>query len=98
MRPQFYRHTLLVVRNRSLSLRLQPQIVVNQQPLCLAEIEILQELVQLSKTDWILESERQQRLSDRSLHHIVQQAGRQADLPIPIHPYRTHLTSFKELK
>ncbi len=47
-------HTLLIVRNRSKSLRLQPQIVVNQQPLCPAEIEILQELVQVSKTDWIL--------------------------------------------
>ncbi len=83
----FTAHTLLVVRNRSKSLRLQPQIVVNQQPLCPAEIEILQELLQLSKTDWILESERQQRLSDRSLHHIVYQAGIVAGLPIPIHPY-----------
>ena len=80
-------NSLLVVRNRSKSLRIQPQVVVNQQPLCLAEIEILQELVQLSKTDWILESERQQRLSDRSLHHIVQQAGVVAGLPIPVHPY-----------
>ena len=79
-------NTLLIVRNRSKSLRLQPQIVVNQQPLCPAEIVVLQELVQLSKTDWILESERQQRLSDRSLHHIVQQAGVVADLPIPVHP------------
>ena len=80
-------HTLLVVRNRSKSLRLQPQVVVNQQPLCPAEIEILQQLVQQSKTDWILESERQQRLSDRSLHHIVYQAGKQARLPISVHPY-----------
>ena len=47
----------------------------------------LHELVQLSKTDWILESERQQRLSDRSLHHIVYQAGVVAGLPIPVHPY-----------
>ncbi|WP_199192541.1 hypothetical protein [Chlorogloea sp. CCALA 695] len=61
--------------------------MVNQQPLCPAEIEILQELVQLSKTDWILESERQQRLSNRSLHHIVYQAGVVAGLPIPVHPY-----------
>ena len=83
----FTANTLLVVRNRSKSLRLQPQIVVNQQPLCPAEIEILQELVQLSKTDWILESERQQRLSDRSLHHIVYQAGVVAGLQMPIHPY-----------
>ncbi len=85
-------NTLLVVRNRSKSLRLQPQVVVNQQPLCPAEIEILQELVQLSKTDWILESERQQRLSDRSLHHIVYQAGKQARLPIPVHPYMLRRT------
>jgi type 1 fimbriae regulatory protein FimB len=82
----FTAHTLLIVRNRSKSLRLHPQIVVNQQALCPAEIEILQELVQQSKTDWILESERQQRLSDRSLHHIIQQAGTVAGLP-PIHPY-----------
>ncbi len=80
-------NTLLVVRNRSKSLRIQPQIVVNQQPLCPAEIEILQELVHQSKTDWILESERLQRLSDRSLHHIVYQAGIVAGLPMPIHPY-----------
>ena len=74
-------------RNRSLSLRLQPQIVVNQQPLCPAETEILQELVQLSKTDWLLESERQRRLRSRSLHHIVQLSGIVAGLPIPVHPY-----------
>lgn len=80
-------NTLLVVRNRSKSLRLQPQVVVNQQPLCPAEIEILQELAVLCKTDWILESERQQRLSDRSLHHIVYQAGIVADLPVTVHPY-----------
>ncbi|WP_084610810.1 tyrosine-type recombinase/integrase [Synechocystis sp. PCC 7509] len=80
-------NNLLVVRNRSKSLRIQPQIVVNQQPLCPAEVEILQELAEHCKTDWILESERQQRLSDRSLHHIVYQAGVVASLPIPVHPY-----------
>ncbi len=83
----FTANTLLVVRNRSKSLRLQPQIVVNQQPLCSAEIDILQQLEQQSKTDWVLESERQQRLSDRSLHHIVQKAGVVAGLSIPVHPY-----------
>ncbi len=67
----FAANTLLVVRNRSKSLRIQPQVVVNQQPLCAAKVEILQELVQQSKTNWILESERQQRLSDHSLHHII---------------------------
>lgn len=85
-------NTLLVVRNRSKSLRVQPLIVVNQQPLCPAEADILQELAELGKTDWILESERQQRLSDRSLHHIVYQAGTQARLPIPIHPYMLRRT------
>jgi len=85
-------HTLLVVRNRSKSLRLQPQVVVNQQPLCHAEIDILHELALQSKTDWILESERQQRLSDRSLHHIVYQAGIVAGLPIPVHPYMLRRT------
>ena len=83
----FTANTLLVVRNRSKSLRLQPHVVVNQQPLCPAEIEVLHELVHHSNTDWILESERRQRLSDRSLHHIVQQAGIVAGLPIPVHPY-----------
>lgn len=51
------------------------------------EVKILQELAKYCKTDWVLESERQQRLSDRSLHHIVYQAGKQARLPISIHPY-----------
>jgi type 1 fimbriae regulatory protein FimB len=83
----FTARTLLIVRNRSKSLCIQPQVVVNQQPLCPAEIEILQELIHQSKTDWILESERKQRLSDRSLHHIVYQAGIVAGLPIPVHPY-----------
>lgn len=88
----FTANTLLVVRNRSKSLRIQPRIVVNQQILCAAEIEILQELALHCKTDWILESERQQRLSDRSLHHIVYQAGKQARLPIPVHPYMLRRT------
>ncbi|MBV8886355.1 MAG: integrase, partial [Chroococcidiopsidaceae cyanobacterium CP_BM_RX_35] len=59
----------------------------NLQPLCPAEIEQLQQLEQLRVTDWLLESERQQRLSARSLHHIVQQAGEIAGLPFPVHPY-----------
>ncbi len=88
----FTAHTLLVVRNRSKSVRIQPQVVVNQQPLSPAEVELLQELAQLGKTDWILESERQQRLSNRSLHHIVYQAGKQAKLPIPVHPYMLRRT------
>lgn len=38
-------------------------------------------------TDWLFASERKQRLSERSLHHIIQQAGAIADLPFPTHPY-----------
>ena len=83
----FTTNTLLVTRNRSLSTRIQPQVVVNLQPLCQAEIEQLQQLEQLRCTDWLFASERRQRLSARSLHHIVQQAGEAAGLPIPVHPY-----------
>ena len=83
----FSAHTLLVARNRSLSTRIQPQVVVNLQPLCKAETEQLQQLEQLRVTDWIFASERRQRLTARSLHHIIQHAGEVAGLPIPIHPY-----------
>ena len=38
-------------------------------------------------TDWIFSSERKQRLSKRSLHHIIQQAGAIANLPLTTHPY-----------
>jgi len=37
-------------------------------------------------TDWVT-SERQKRLSERSLHHPIQQAGQQASLPLTVHPY-----------
>lgn len=80
-------NTLLVARNRSLSTRIQPQVVVNLQPLCAAEINQLQQLEQLRVTDWMFASERRQRLSARSLHHIIQHAGEVAGLPISVHPY-----------
>ncbi len=80
-------NTLLVARNRSLSTRIQPQVVVNLQPLCKAEADQLQHLEQLRVTDWIFASEGRQRLTARSLHHIIQQAGEVAGLPISLHPY-----------
>lgn len=82
----FNLNTLQVVRNRPKSSHSQP-LVVNRQSLCAAEVDILQELQHLSTTDWLLSSERRQRLSERSLHHIIARAGVEADLPIPTHPY-----------
>ena len=63
------------------------QIVVNLQPLCTPEIDRLQQLYLERTTDWVFASERKQRLSDRSLHHIIQNAGEIANLPFPVHPY-----------
>jgi len=51
------------------------------------EIDILRQLEEQRTTDWLFASERKQRLSDRSLHHIIQQAGEVADIPFPTHPY-----------
>ncbi len=72
-------------------LRTQPtrsrQAPNNLQPLCKAEIDILQELYAMRVTDWLFVSERQTRLAERSLHHLIQQAGKTADIPFPIHPY-----------
>lgn len=65
----------------------QAQAAVNLQLLCSAEVNILQQLHEQHTTDWIFSSERKQRLSERSLHHIIQQAGIQADLPLTTHPY-----------
>jgi len=79
--------TLLVTRNRSLSSANHPQqVVVNLQTLCQPEIEFLVQL-QEQTTEWIFASERRQRLSERSLHHIIQQAGKVAGLDFPVHPY-----------
>ena len=89
--------SLLVTRNRSLSTRQSQQIVTNLQPLCPSEVELLEQLKEVRTTDWIFASERKQRLSERSLHHIVQQAGANAiqdaaaaqgvEMPFPTHPY-----------
>lgn len=45
------------------------------------------QLQEQQTTEWIFASERRQRLSERSLHHLIQQAGATAKLPIPVHPY-----------
>ncbi len=87
----FQKNTLQVVRNRPKSTHNQPQ-VVNRQPLSAAEVDILQELQHLRNTDWLWESERRQRLSERSLHHIIARAGLEASLPFPVHPYMIRRT------
>lgn len=85
----FAENILRVERIRSKPTRHQPQIqtTVNLQLLCAAETNILQQLEEQRTTDWVFASERKQRLSARSLHHIIQQAGEIASLPFPIHPY-----------
>ena len=84
----FAEKTLLVTRNRSKSTRYQPQqIVVNLQLLCFREIDIMQQLQEQRTTDWVFASERRKRLSQRSLHYIIQHAGALAKLPLTIHPY-----------
>jgi type 1 fimbriae regulatory protein FimB len=82
----FTQKTITVVRNRK-SVRHQFLPVINLQALCLPEVELLEQLKEQRTTEWIFASERQQRLSDRSLHHIVQQAGKAASLDFPVHPY-----------
>ena len=84
----FVEKTLLVTRNRQKSSRYQAQqIIVNRLLLCPPEIDLLQQLYPERTTDWVFASERKQRLSERSLHHIIQNAGEIASLPFPVHPY-----------
>ena len=93
----FVDKSLLVVRSRSKSTRQPQQIVTNFQPLCPPEIDLLSQLKHERTTDWIFASERKQRLSERSLHHIIQQAGANAiqdavaaegvEMPNTTHPY-----------
>lgn len=64
----------------------------NLQLLCEAEIDILQQLHEQRTTEWLFASERRTRLSERSLHHLIQQAGKSADIPFPIHPYMLRTT------
>ncbi|MGL5924227.1 tyrosine-type recombinase/integrase [Chroococcidiopsis sp.] len=75
------------IRSKPDYLQPQTQAPTNIQLLCEAEIDILQQLEEQRTTDWLFASERKQRLSERSLHHIIQQAGAIANLPFPTHPY-----------
>lgn len=83
---------LVVARNRRQPTRYQPQVAVNLQLLCPPEIDILQQLKEQRTTDWVFASERRQRLSERSLHHLIQLIGEKADLLFPIHPYMLRRT------
>lgn len=84
----FTERTLSVTRNRSLSSANHPQqVVINLQTLCQPEIELLVQLQEQHTTEWVFTSERRQRLSERSLHHLIQQAGKVAGLDFPVHPY-----------
>ena len=84
----FVEKTLLVTRNRQKTTRYKgQQITVNLLLLCPPEIDRLQQLYPERTTDWVFASERKQRLSERSLHHIIQNAGAIANLLFPVHPY-----------
>ena len=83
----FTSNTLMVLRNRQKTSRSQPQLVLSLQQLSAVEIDFLQKLEAERTTDWLFASERKQRLSERSLRHIVQQAGTLAALPLTVHPY-----------
>ncbi|MBW4638199.1 MAG: site-specific integrase [Gloeocapsa sp. UFS-A4-WI-NPMV-4B04] len=83
----FTSNTLMVLRNRQKTSRSQPQLVLSLQQLSAVEIDFLQKLEAERTTDWLFASERKQRLSERSLRHIVQQAGTLATLPLTVHPY-----------
>ncbi len=78
----FTQRTLRVVRNRKSAHR-QFQAVVNLQALCLPEVDLLRQLKEQRTTEWIFASERKQRLSNRSLHHIIQHAGKVSRLDFP---------------
>ncbi len=78
--------TRQVICNRTPTSRNQP-LSVNRQHLSIAEVEILKELQYLSNTDWLLQSERRQRGSERSVHHIIASSGVEGGLPFPVHPY-----------
>jgi len=84
----FPQKTLSVARNRSLTAAEHPQqVVVNLQSLRQPEVELLEQLYEQRTTEWVFASERRQRLSERSLHHLIQQAGKVAGLDFPVHPY-----------
>lgn len=83
----FTENILKVKRIRSQPIHSYRRPNVNLQPLCPVEVDILSQLHARSTTDWLFASERSSRYSERSLHHLIQQAGKNALIPFPIHPY-----------
>ena len=88
----FAEKILAVKRNRQQPNPDSSQITLNLQPLSQPEISILQELQEQRCTDWLFASERKQRLSERSLHYIIQLSGTLAALPMSVHPYMLRRT------
>ncbi|AFY89230.1 MULTISPECIES: tyrosine-type recombinase/integrase [Chroococcidiopsis] len=87
----FAENIIRVARLRTLPTR-WGQPPSNVQPLSSTEIDILQQLHAMRGESWLFVSERQTRLAERSLHHLIQQAGKSADIPFPIHPYMLRTT------
>lgn len=81
------RNTLYLIRNRELKSGARRHKQINFQLLCAAEVELLQQLAHESRCDWLFATERQTRLNQRSLHYLIAQAGKIANLTFPIHPY-----------
>jgi len=81
------RKTLYIIRNRELKSGARLHKQINLQLLCPAELELLKQLAQERRCDWLFATERQTRLNERSLHYLIAQAGKIAHLPFPIHPY-----------
>ncbi|AFY91220.1 tyrosine-type recombinase/integrase [Chroococcidiopsis thermalis] len=81
------RKTLYVIRNRELKSGARLHKQINLQLLCPAELELLKQLAQERRCDWLFATERRSRLNERSLHYLIAQAGKIAHLTFPIHPY-----------
>nr|WP_199316613.1 tyrosine-type recombinase/integrase [Chroococcidiopsis sp. [FACHB-1243]] len=79
--------TLYLIRNRELKSGARLHKQINLQLLCAAEVEILRQLALERRCDWLFATERQTRLGERSLHYLIAQAGKIANLTFPIHPY-----------
>ena len=83
----FAENTLSLARNRGQLDRDRFTLATHQLTLSASELHILQQLAPSSRTtDWLFASKRHTSLSERSIHHLIQQAGTAA-LPFPVHPY-----------
>jgi type 1 fimbriae regulatory protein FimB len=81
------RKILYVIRNRELKSGARHHKQINLQFLCAAELALLKQLALSRRCDWLFATERQTRLNERSLHYLIAQAGKIANLTFPIHPY-----------